>query len=154
MRNGQSSPLKIKDKDREVVINLTNANFDITNGQVALWLDFDAGNSIRVDNSGSGNNNGFELKPHIKAFGRNNTGRIEGRVLPRAANAIVKAVIGADTATAIPEDREGEFKIIGLNAGTYKVIIDGQNGYLDTTINNVRVVNREDTKLPVVMLRQ
>jgi hypothetical protein len=154
MRNGQSSPLKVKDNDREVVINLSSANFDVINGQVALWLDFDAGNSIRVDNSGSGNNNGFELKPHIKAFGRNNTGRIEGRVLPRAANAIVKAVIGSDTATAIPEDREGEFKIIGLNAGTYKVIIDGQNGYLDTIINNVRVVNREDTKLAPITLRQ
>ena len=154
MRNGQSSPLKIKDKEREVVINLSNANFDVNNGQVALWLDFDAGNSIVVDNSGSGNNNGFELKPHIKPFGKNNTGRIEGRVLPRAANAIVKAVIGTDTATAIPEFREGEFKIIGLNAGTYKVIIEGQDGYLDTTINNVRVVNREDTKLPTITLHR
>ncbi|RYZ30281.1 MAG: DUF4382 domain-containing protein [Chitinophagaceae bacterium] len=154
MRNGQSLPLKIKDKEREVVINLTSANFDVNNGQLALWLDFDAGNSIRVDNSGSGNNNGFELKPHIKAFGKRTTGRIEGRVSPLAANAIVKAVIGTDTATAIPESRSGEFKIIGLNAGMYKVIVDGQNGYLDTTINNVRVVNNEDTKLPPITLRQ
>ena len=152
MRNGQSSPLKIKDKEREVVINLTSANFDVSNGQVLLWLDFDAGNSIQVDNSGSGNNNGFELKPHIKAFGKTNTGRIEGKVFPLAANPIVKAVIGADTATAIPSN--GEFKIIGLNPGTYTVIIDAQNGYADTTITNVRVVNREDTKLPMITLHQ
>jgi hypothetical protein len=154
MRNGQSSPLKIKDKEREVVINLTDANFDITTGQVIFWLDFDAGNSIKVDNSGQGNNNGYELKPHIKAFGKNNTGRIEGRVLPLAANPIVKAVRGTDTATAIPNNSNGEFKIVGLDPGMYTVIIDGQNGYVDTTINNVRVVNREDTKLSTIQLRQ
>ena len=154
MRNGQSSPLKIKDKEREVVISLSRTNFDINNGQVMLWLDFDAGNSIVVDNSGWGNNNGFELKPRIKAFGKSNTGRIEGHVLPLAANAIVKAVLGSDTATAIPESRSGEFKIIGLNAGNYQLVIDAQNGYFDSTISSVRVINGEDTKLPVINLRR
>ena len=154
MRNNQSFPLKIKDREREVVIDISAASFDIANGQVSFWLDFDAGNSIRVDNSGQGNNNGYELKPHIKAFSRSNTGRLEGRVLPTASNAIVKAFIGADTATAIPNSSNGEFKIVGLTAGNYTVIIDAQNGYTDTTITNVRVVNREDTKLPVITLRR
>lgn len=155
MKDGQSFPLRVKDEDREVIANLDNSNFEITSsGQVLFWIDFDAGNSIQVDNSGSGNNNGYRLKSHIKIFTRSSSGRIEGRVLPRAADAIVKAVIGADTATAIPDDDDGEFKIVGLNAGTYKVIIDGQNGYSDTTINNVIVRNREDTHLPVITLRQ
>ncbi len=155
MKNGQSFPLRVKDEDREVIANLDNSNFEITSsGQVLFWIDFDAGNSIQVDNSGSGNNNGYRLKSHIKIFTRGSSGRIEGRVLPRAADAIVKAVIGTDTATAIPDDDDGEFKIVGLNAGTYKVIIDGQNGYSDTTINNVIVRNREDTHLPVITLRQ
>ena len=155
MKNGQSFPLRVKDEDREVIANLDNSNFEITSsGQVLFWIDFDAGNSIQVDNSGSGNNNGYRLKSHIKIFTRSSSGRIEGRVLPRAADAIVKAVIGTDTATAIPDDDDGEFKIVGLNAGTYKVIIDGQNGYSDTTINNVIVRNREDTHLPVITLRQ
>ena len=56
--------------------------------------------------------------------------------------------------TAIPDDHDGEFKIVGLNAGTYKVIIDGQNGYIDTTISNVIVRNREDTHLPTITLHQ
>lgn len=155
MKDGQSFPLRVKDEDREVIANLDNSNFEITSsGQVLFWIDFDAGNSIQVDNSGSGNNNGYRLKSHIKIFTRSSSGRIEGRVLPRSADAIVKAVIGADTATAIPDDDDGEFKIVGLNAGTYKVIIDGQNGYSDTTINNVIVRNREDTHLPVITLRQ
>jgi Domain of unknown function (DUF4382) len=152
MLNGQSFPLRIKDEDRQVVANLEANNFEITPaGEVLFWIDFDAGNSIQVDNSGSGNNNGYRLRSHIKIFTRSHSGRIEGRVLPRAASPIVKAIIGTDTATAIP-DHNGEFKIVGLNAGTYQVLYDGQNGYRDTIINNVVVRNREDTHLPVITL--
>lgn len=155
MKNGQVFPLRIKDEDREVIANLDASNFEITtSGQVLFWIDFDAGNSIQVDNSGSGNNNGYRLKSHIKIFTRSHSGEIEGKVLPLAADPIVKAVIGSDTATAIPDDDDGEFKIVGLTAGTYKLIIDGQNGYNDTTINNVIVRNREDTHLPAILLHQ
>jgi len=153
MKDNQSFPLKVKDNDRQVVVNIESSNFDIINDQVMFWIDFDAGNSIRVDNSGSGNNNGFELKSHIKIFTHRNTGKIEGRVLPLAANPIVKAFIGSDTATAIPE-RDGEFKFVGLNAGTYSVLFDGSNGYRDTTITNVIVRTGEDTHLPTIILRQ
>jgi hypothetical protein len=152
MKNGQSFLLKVKDEDRQVVANIESNNFDISNGQLSFTIDFDAGNSIQVDNSGPGNNNGYRLKSSIKIFGHNNTGRIEGIVLPIAADPIIKAVIGSDTATAIPDDHDGEFKIVGLNAGTYKVIIDGQNGYVDTTINNVIVRNKEETHLPAITL--
>jgi Domain of unknown function (DUF4382) len=154
MKNGQSFPLRVKDEDREVIANLSGDNFEITNtGTVLLWIDFDAGNSIQVDNSGSGNNNGYRLKSHIKIFTRSHSGRIEGRVFPRAADPIVKAIIGSDTATAIPDHDDGEYKIVGLNAGTYKVFIDGQNGFGDTLIQNVVVRRGEDTHLPAVTLR-
>ena len=154
MKDNRSFPLKIKDNERQVVANIDNLNFDIiAPDQVMFWIDFDAGRSIQVDNSGSGNNNGFELKSHIKIFTHRNTGRIEGRVLPFAASPIVKAFIGADTVTAIPNN-DGEFKIVGLNAGIYSVLFDGNNGYRDTTINNVIVRTGEDTRLPTVTLRQ
>ncbi|NOT52306.1 MAG: DUF4382 domain-containing protein [Chitinophagaceae bacterium] len=154
MKNGQSFPLQVKDEDRQVVANLESSNFEINNGQVLFWIDFDASRSIQVDNSGSGNNNGYRLKSHIKIFTRSHSGRIEGRVLPRAADAIVMAINGTDTAMAVPDDDDGEFKIVGLNAGTYRVFIDGQNNYNDTTISNVIVRNREDTHLPTVILHQ
>jgi hypothetical protein len=153
MKNGQSFSLRVKDEDREVIANLSEDNFEITNsGTVLLWIDFDAGNSIQVDNSGSGNNNGYRLKSHIKIFTRSRSGRIEGRVFPRAADPIVKAIMGSDTATAIPDHDDGEYKIVGLNAGTYKVFIDGQNGYGDTLIQNVIVRKGEDTHFPVITL--
>jgi hypothetical protein len=155
MKDGQSFPLRVKDEDREVVAELESTHFEITPaGQVLFWIDFDAGRSIQVDNSGSGNNNGYRLRSHIRIFTRSHSGRIEGKVLPREADPIVKAIIGSDTATAIPDDDDGEFKIVGLNAGTYTVLIDGQNGYNDTTIQNVIVRNREDTHLPVITLRR
>ena len=146
--------LTVKSEDRQVVANLEGGNFEILPpNQVLFWIDFDASRSIQVDNSGSGNNNGYRLKSSIKIFTRSTSGSIEGKVLPRAANPIVMAINGTDTATAIPE-HEGEFKIMGLRAGTYKVLIQGQNNYLDTTIQNVVVRNREDTHLPAVTLHQ
>lgn len=154
MKDGQTFPLRIKSEDREVEANIESTNFEITNGQVLFWIDFDAGRSIQVDNSGPGNNNGYRLKSYIKIFSHNHSGRIEGVVLPLAADPIVKAVIGTDTATAIPDDHDGEFKIVGLNPGTYQVIIDGSNNYRDTIISNVIVRRGEDTHLPLVTLRQ
>ncbi len=78
---------------------------------------------------------------------------MKGKVFPKDADPIVKAIMGSDTATAIPED-EGEFKIVGLKAGTYQVFIDAQNGYIDTTINNVIVIKGEDTHLSAVTLHK
>ena len=155
MKDGQSFPLKIHDNDREVEIDLEADNFDITStGQLLFWIDFDASRSIQVDNSGSGNNNGFRLKSHIRLFAKSKSGSIEGRVLPAAADARVIAINGTDTTTAIPEDDKGEFKIVGLNAGTYTVFIDGQNNYRDTTITGVMVRNNEDTHLPTITLNR
>jgi hypothetical protein len=152
--NSQVFPLRVKDEDRQVVVDLEAEHFEITPaGAVLFWIDFDAGNSIQADNSGSGNNNGYRLRSHLRIFTRSHSGRIEGKVFPRAANPIIKAVIGTDTATALP-DGNGEFKIVGLNAGNYTVLFDGQNGYRDTVINNVVVRNREDTHLSPVTLHQ
>jgi hypothetical protein len=154
MNNGQVYPLRVKDEDRQVVAELQASNFDVSNGQVMFWIDFDASRSIQVDNSGSGNNNGYRLRSHLSIFSRSNSGRIEGKVLPRASDALVMAINGADTATAIPDSDDGEFKIVGLHAGIYKLVYDGQNGYVDTTINNVTVRNSEDTHVPLIILHQ
>ncbi len=154
MNNGLSFPLRVKDEDRQVVAELESNNFEISNGQVLFWIDFDASRSIQVDNSGSGNNNGYRLKSHIKIFTRSHSGRIEGRVFPAAADPLVMAIIGTDTIMAVPDTDDGEFKIVGLNAGTYKVFYDGQNNYNDTVINNVIVRNSEDTHVPGITLHQ
>jgi hypothetical protein len=155
MKNGQRFALNVKDDDRMVEANIEPGNFEITNnGQILFWIDFDASRSIQTDNSGSGNGNGFRLKSHIKIFTKSKTGEIEGRVLPKEADALVMAINGTDTTMAVPNDDDGEFKIVGLNAGIYRVYIDGRNNYLDSTITNVIVRNREDTHLPTIILHK
>lgn len=155
MKNGQSFPLRVDDNDRQVVANIENVNFEIIPpNQVLFWIDFDAGRSIQVDNSGSGSNNGYRLKSKIKIFTHRNTGRIEGKVFPQAASPVVMAIRGVDTATAIPNADDGKFKITGLDAGIYTVFIDARNNYRDTVINNVIVRSGEDTRLPDITLRQ
>lgn len=153
--NGQTKPLKVKDKDNEVIAQLDESNVEISSpDQFLFWIDFDAGRSIKVDNSGSGNNNGFELRSHIRIFSKKKSGRVEGRVLPAAAQAIVMAISGMDTLTAKPE-REGEFKFVGLKTGVYQLFVDATaNNYKDSTINNVTVRTNEDTKVGTIVLHQ
>lgn len=155
VKDAQSFPLKVKDKNNEIVINLDETNFEfVGSDQVHFWLDFDAGRSIKQDNSGSGNNHGFELRSHIRAFCKSKSGEIEGRVQPAGAQAIVMAINGTDTATAKPE-REGEFKIVGLKAGTYQLLLDATaNNYKDSVISNVVVKHDEDTKVGTIVLHQ
>ena len=153
--NGQTKPLKVKDKNNEVIAQLDQTNVELTSpDQFLFWIDFDAGRSIKSDNSGSGNNNGFELRSQIRIFSKKKSGRIEGRVLPVAAQAVVMAISGMDTLTAKPE-REGEFKFVGLKAGIYQLFIDATaNNYKDSTIANVIVHTNEDTKVGTIVLRQ
>lgn len=150
----QVFPLKVKDNDRQVVIDLESGDFEIlASGELQFWIDFDAARSIKVDNSGSGNNNGFELDSKIRAFHHRNTGRIEGRVLPAEARPVVFAIRDSDTAAAIPES-DGRFKIVGLEAGLYNILFDGNNGYRDTLLNRVSVIRNEHTRLQDILLRQ
>jgi Domain of unknown function (DUF4382) len=147
---GSTFPLDIKDNDNEVVANLDDSNVDFTPpDQFLFWIDFDAHQSIQVKS-----NNRFELKSHIKIFTKSKSGRIEGRVLPTAARAIVKAINGSDTATALPEPN-GEYKIVALRAGTYKLLFDATaNNYQDTLVNNIIVRHNEDTQVNTITLHQ
>ena len=154
IKDNQQFPLKVKDNNRQVVVNISPSNFEIVApDQLMFWIDFDAGRSIEIDNSGPGNNNGYELKCHLKVFTHRYTGRIQGRVLPFAAAPIVTVISSRDTATAIP-GTDGEYRIVGLNADTYILFIDGENGYRDTVINNIVVRAGEDTHVPTITLRQ
>lgn len=147
---GVRYPLIVKDNRGEVEANLDDSNVDsIAPGQYAFWIDFDAHHSIQQKS-----NNRYELKSKIKIFSKSRSGRIEGRVLPAAAQAMVLAIRGADTATAIPES-DGKFKIVALQAGTYKLWFDATaNNYQDSIINNVVVTHHDDTKINTVVLHQ
>ncbi len=82
-----------------------------------------------------------------------NTGGIEGTVLPYAARPYVTAWNDTDTATAKPEEN-GEYKIRGLNAGTYSIMFQGSFGYKDTTLTGIQVTNGQAVQIPLITLHQ
>lgn len=146
---GTSFPLTVKGNDNIIVVKISESAANFNQGSLStIWMDVDAGRSIRK------NGNTFELRPSIKLFSKEVTGGVEGRVLPKDAKAVVMAINGTDTATAKPED-EGEFKFNGLKAGTYSFVYHATaNNYKDTTVANVTVRTKEDTKLPTITLHK
>lgn len=116
-------------------------------GQTSMWLDFNVCKSINIMNGQ------YYLKPFLQVFAMDNTGRIEGKVLPNAASPYVTVWNATDTASALPEE-EGEYQIRGLNAGNYSILFKGSNGYKDTTITNVEVKANQEIKIPVITLHQ
>jgi hypothetical protein len=145
--NGQNFPLALHNNESTIIVKLEDASVDVVSaGQVRFWIDFDAGRSVRQ------NGNTFELRSQLKAFSKGKSGSIEGRVSPASAKSTIMAINGTDTAMAMP-DGEGEFKIPGLNAGTYQVFIHPTaNNYRDTVINNVVVRNSEDAHIGTIQL--
>lgn len=107
----------------------------LANRAYTMWLDFDAGRSILQTGNGT-----FKLKPVMRAFTELTNGRIEGTVLPAAANATVYAYNVLDTFAAIPNN-DGFFMISGLPADTYSLLIDADSTtmYRDTTITGLNV---------------
>lgn len=88
-----------------------NASYDV-------WVDFDAGKSVKQTGNGK-----YQLKPVIRAYTALTNGRIEGYILPVAAMSTVYVINGSDTLSAIPGP-DGYFVVSGLEAGTYKVLVE------------------------------
>jgi len=147
--NGVNVPLTLKGNDNFIVIKTEASSVNINSGGLSnFWIDIDAARSVNR------HGNDFELKPSVKLFSKETTGRIEGSVLPKEANALVMAVNGTDTASAKP-GQEGEFKFTGLKPGAYSIIYHAVSGnYNDTTIRNIIVKTNEDTRLPNIMLHK
>lgn len=147
---GVSHPLKLfPGTNNYVYIKIHNEDADDNGGgRASVWLDFNVCESILLDNGQ------YYLKPVIKPFGKKQFGSIEGKVLPLEAHAMVKASNGVISATAIPEDDNGEYKIRGLQEGSYTILFQGSNGYKDSTLTNIQVRKGQETKLPLVTLRK
>lgn len=144
------SPLRIWGDKNYVTIKIKNEHLDpVAVNNFLLMLDFNIAKSIRFDNGT------YWLKPALRPFCRKNTGEIEGKIRPDSAFGMITAFNGTDTAYALPDHhREGAFKIRGLNEGNYTVLIAGKNGYLDSTISEVKVQRGKETQLGKIVLHQ
>lgn len=144
-----SYPLTVWNSNHAITIQVRGQDIDeVSAEELQLWLDFDAGASIvKVSN------NRFVLKPRIKLFVPSRTAGIKGKVLPDEARAVVSAVANGDTLIAIPERRDGRFKIRGLRGNSAEVLINAtRNGYRDTSFT-VSLQAGRDTDAGTIRLR-
>lgn len=145
--NGVAQLLTIGGNNNIVVIRIPDDFLDDNPSSIDFSLDFDAGKSIRMKGSR------LELDPRLRAFRKERTGGIEGRVSPTGALPIIMAMSATDTATAQP-DSEGEFKIDGLRPGSYSLFIHPTAGlFRDTTLTNITLSGNEDINVGTVLLQ-
>ncbi len=127
-----------------------NIHADLIAGvEYKLWIDFDCLRSVVVNGAGD-----YILKPVLRTFTEATSGAIKGVVSPLAANATIQATNGVGIVTAIPDPVTGEFLIRGVPPGTWSLLIDGNDPYIDQTINNITVTLGEVSDIGTVTLIQ
>lgn len=99
-----------------------------------VWLDFDAGRSIVETGS-----NQYKLKPVIRTFAEATSGAIKGVVSPVDAKPYVMAILNNTDTLGTIADSLGMFLIKGVPAGTYRLVFEPVDGYLEKTLENVSV---------------
>ena len=143
-----SYPLNLINHQNFVYVNLGRDDLDsLSSDNLQMYLDFNLDHSIRYFNGQ------YWLKPVLKPFGLHSSASIEGNVQPWQAFALIEAMNTTDSGFALP-NFDGRFKIRGLKPGTYNVLIDGHNGYSDTTLSNITVTANRETSVGTIQLHQ
>ena len=146
--NGSSSPLPLATPSAQTSGLKFNIHADLVEGvEYKLWIDFDAARSVVVTGSTD-----YKLKPVIRTFTEATSGAIKGNVQPVAAQATVYAIAGLDSLSAIPDALTGDYLIRGVPAGSWKVVADGNNGYVDQSIDNIAVSLGQVTVVDTITL--
>ncbi len=116
-----------------------NVQADVESGQVYdLVIDFDASQSIVQTGNG-----GYILKPVLRTVNLQEQGSISGTVLPLEAEPFVYAIMGEDTVGTQTDD-EGFFRLVGLNEGTYNVLIEPTSeAYADSLVEGIEFEDGE-----------
>lgn len=114
-----------------------------------LLLDFDAARSIKSSLTGS-----LTLNPVVTATQQSESGQISGQIQPINAMAAIFVKNGSDTVSSTFSDTtSGNFKLIGVDQGNYSLAIHSMDSaYTDTTISNVNVMAKQETKIGPVHL--
>ncbi len=141
-------PLNILGRDGSITINVRREHVQLTaNSTFQVWIDFNINRSIRRMRDQ------YYLKPWVVAFNDHDFAKLQGKVLPERAGALVEAIRNTDTLYSIPNE-DGFYKFRGVTSGTYDLTFKGRNGYLDTTITGIVVDTMQVTKVPDVVLHK
>lgn len=146
--DGVTYPLVIKSKYVYVSINKEHHQKDSLNSAAtALKLDLDLYRSIKLVNGT------YYFAPYLKPFNDVNFARLSGLVAPVEARPFITVYNSNDTSYGVAA-KNGFYKIRGLKGGIYSINFKGNNGYKDTTINNITLSIGNETKLPTITLHK
>jgi|688.fasta_scaffold459517_1 hypothetical protein len=148
VKNGVSYPVILSGATPNYLyVRMHDRHMDRSSDSSKVCVDFDIARSIREINGK------FYLNPVLKPFNDRNFAGLEGNVTPAEAGVLITAYNAADTATAIPDAR-GRYCIRGLEAGTYTILFDANNGYADQTLTGIQLTNGRRTKVADVVLKK
>jgi hypothetical protein len=143
-----SFPLVVFGPNPYFTINVSRTDVaSVTNNELKLWLDFNLSRSIFFW-SGT-----FYLNPYIVVFNDQVMAKVQGTVLPHGAGALVEAIDGTDTLYAIPW-WSGQYQFRNVPTGTWSLTFKGDDGYQDTTINNIVVDSTKVVNVPTITLHK
>lgn len=127
-----------------------NNNFTITAANLyELYLDFDAGKSIKLNGNGT-----YKLLPVIRVIVASVSGSVSGQILPIDADASVSAISISDTISAFTLP-DGTFLFPAIPAGAYDFIIHPANiVYSDSTISGINVFANSNINLGIITLNK
>ncbi|MEQ1797162.1 MAG: DUF4382 domain-containing protein [Lacibacter sp.] len=141
-------PLSICENKPYVYVKVKSEHIDsISNGIIQIKVDFDIAKSIKLKNGS------YCLKAEIKSYSDRSSGKIEGRVLPKDAQAMPIIYNSTDSSIAKP-GYDGEFKICGLKPGTYSLRFNPMNGYKDSIITGIIVLPGKEVDLHTILLKK
>lgn len=143
-----SYPLAVFGPHPYFTINIRREHVSaVSSNDFKLWLEFNLSKSIFYRNGT------FLLKPYVVAFNDVVAAKIQGKVLPERAAALVTAIKAPDTLYAIPNE-DGKYMFRGVHAGTYSLNFKGRNGYKDSTVNKIVVDSAKTTQVPTITLHK
>lgn len=119
--------------------------------EYVLLLDFEASRSVKK----AGASGMYLLRPVIDAKEKAITGNIAGTVDPVDSQPVVYALTTSSTpdtlASTVADTTSGDFKLIGLEEGTYDVSVNPRNdSYSTTTVQDVSVTAESTTEVGTV----
>lgn len=112
-----------------------------------VLLDFDAAKSV-VESGTSGR---YHLKPVIRTITEAQDGAIKGVVTPADAMPAVMAIQNEDTISTYAGEN-GEFLLMAVPEGAYRVLVQPGKEYTSQTIESVSVLNGQVTIMDTVKL--
>jgi hypothetical protein len=113
-------------------------------------IDFDASRSVVKTGNGK-----YILKPVLRVFTKSVSGAIRGVIRPVEARPEVAVIDAADdtVASVLADPATGNFMLMGIEAGTYKVGFHPQDPFADSLLKGIQVKNGSVTVLDTLKFK-